>query len=306
MKKLVLLFAMVLGATNMYAQSEPIQSVDLGLSIRWANMNVGATNPKEPGGYYACGETRLKTGYGRYNYFPSKGREYDVALKKWKYWRMPSREEINELFEKCQFDVFETPERELYCKVTGPNGNHIILPLPGYIDADGTRRKWLTRYWGWGYCGFSYNAQRKDFDWGPNLIGDGGRNFHGCLVRAVTSHEIKNQKPIAERIEELPKYNRGEYSVYWWLRDHRGSYPYYAGNNNIEGDVVLSFTVDIDGSIKDIKVEKSPHESLSEDAIRRIKEMPKWEPAKINGQATSFRYVLPIKYNIREYISGDW
>ena len=302
MKKLIVLLTMVLGMANISAQEvEDIQSVDLGLSIKWANMNVGATNPRDPGGYYACGETRLKTGYGIYNYFPNEGREYDVALKKWKYWRMPTREEIKELFEKCQFDVYKTPENEQYCKVTGPNGNHIILPLPGYISEEGGRQKWLTRYWGWNYSGFSYNAQSKKFSWGSLGIGDGGNKYHGCLVRAVTSNDIKNQKPIAEKIEDLPKYERGEYSLYcWWLPKHF-YYPPYALRHGIKGNVVLSFTIDTDGSIKDIKVESSPHACLSEAAVQTISGMPKWIPGKVKGQITPIRYVLPIKYDISSY-----
>ena len=298
MKKLILLLTVLFGAANMSAQEVvDIQSVDLGLSIKWANMNVGATNPRDPGGYYACGETRLKTGYGKYNYFPNEGREYDVALKKWKYWRMPTREEIRELFENCQFDVYETPQKERYCKVTGPNGNHIILPLPGYIEDDGTRRTWLTRYWGWNYCGFSYNAQSKKFSWGPLGVGHGGNRYEGCLVRAVTKHDIKSQKPIAERIDDLPKYEKGEYSLYcWWIPQHF-DYPSYALDYNIQGNVVLSFIVDTDGSIKDIKVESSPHQCLSEAAVRMISKMPKWKPGKIEGQ----RFVLPIKYSISSY-----
>lgn len=308
MKKVFVLLAMVLGATNMYSQSEPIKSIDLGLSVKWANMNVGAENPRDPGGYYACGETRIKTGYGIYNYFPNIGREADVALTKWKYWRMPTREEINELMNNCKFDVYETPERELYCKVTGPNGNSIILPLPGYIDEDGTRRKWLTNYWGSGNCHFLYNAQSKRFDWGQNGVGDGGRNFHGCLVRPVTPHDINNQKTVVEHIDELPKYQNGELSISNYMDKHL-NYPIDCLENRIEGDVEVSFIVETDGSLSDIRIENSTEDLFNTSALRAVKNMGKWTPGRKNGTIEAQRVILPIKFNIQHYryrTYGTW
>jgi len=299
MKKTLVLLAIVLGASNMYAQTELIQSVDLGLSIRWANMNVGATNPKDPGGYYANRETRIKTGYGKYNYFPeSDVSKADVALTKWKYWRMPTKSEIDELFEKCSFEVYEDSDGKIYSKVTGPNGNHIILPLAGYYDYEG-HESWVTRYNGQNFDGFNYNHQSKRFS-----IHSTSEGYYGGMVRAVTPHKITDQEPIAEHVEDLPKYNRGELSFYtWWMREYRKNkiYPPYAQENGIEGVVVVSFIVETDGSISDVRVEKSVHESLDKDTVRMMTKMPKWQPGHKNGNTVPIRYTLPIKYDIEEF-----
>lgn len=306
MKKLMLLITVMLAAASMFAQKEFIQSVDLGLSIRWANMNIGAINPKDPGGYYASRETRIKTGYMRDNWLPeSDASKGDVALVKWKYWRMPTQEEIDELFEKCSFERFRESDGRSYCKVTGPNGNHIILPLAGYYD-DYEQRGWLTRYNGRGSAGFIYNAQSKRLKNHVTDDSDGGRSYQGSMVRAVTPHVITNQEPIDEHIKDLPKFgDRGEYGFYaFWLREYRKKrsvYPPFAKENKIEGVVVVSFTVETDGSLSDFRIEKSIHESLDNDAINTLKNMPKWTPGKRNGEIVPMRYVLPIRYNIRQF-----
>lgn len=305
MKKVLVLLAMALGASIVYAQSEPIQSIDLGLSIRWANMNVGAINPKDPGGYYASRETRIKTGYGNYNWFPeSDPSKADVALTKWKYWRMPTQAEIDELLGKCSLNVYKDSDGKMYCKVTGPNGNHIILPLAGYYEDYG-HESWLTRYNGQGNANFTYNRDENRFHTRDNGDMGGTRPFYGSMVRAVTPHKITNQEPIVEHVEDLPKYgDRGEHTIYtYWMRDYRKNrtYPPFAQENGIEGVVVVSFTVETDGSITDVKVEKSVHQSLDEDAVRMIKKMPKWNPGGKNGHVEPVRYTLPIKYDIEEF-----
>ena len=131
----------------------PGQEVDLGLSVKWAAWNVGADSPEQYGGYYAWGETEEKSDYtwNTYKYWWSdedddhywdlneftnigsniSGSQYDVATVKWgNGWRMPTKEELNELYNKCTFEGC-TYNGVVGCKVTGPNGNSIFLPCAG-------------------------------------------------------------------------------------------------------------------------------------------------------------------------------
>ncbi len=127
------------------------EAVDLGLSVKWASCNVGATSPEEYGGYYAWGETEEKSSYdienhigeiygvaiGEYfdNGVPTRlnisGTSYDVAHVKWgNGWRMPTKDEAIELIENCSWEYLKV--NGIYCeKVTGPNGNSIYLPYAG-------------------------------------------------------------------------------------------------------------------------------------------------------------------------------
>ena len=107
--------------------------VDLGLSVKWATCNVGASTPKGYGNYYAWGETSPKSSYTSSNYTYSRNPttiplNRDAVAVNWGgNWRMPTFNEIKELKKKCKW----TWTGRGYT-VTGPNGNSIFLPAAGY------------------------------------------------------------------------------------------------------------------------------------------------------------------------------
>ncbi len=113
--------------------------VDLGLSVKWATCNVGASSPSDYGDYYAWGETRTKSEYtentsitcGK-NFGSIAGNsQYDAARYNWGgTWRLPTKEEIDELVDKCT-GTWTTMNGHNGYKVTGPNGNSIFLPAEG-------------------------------------------------------------------------------------------------------------------------------------------------------------------------------
>lgn len=122
--------------------------VDLGLSVRWATTNIGASKPSGVGGFYAWGETSTKSEYWRenysycsasgydFNYFNPLtdicGTQYDVAAKKLgDGWRMPTLAEANELITKCTWTREDVDGVKVY-RVTGPNGNSIIIPITSW------------------------------------------------------------------------------------------------------------------------------------------------------------------------------
>lgn len=113
--------------------------VDLGLSVDWADMNVGAVKSSDCGAYYAWAETEEKTDYQpstSFSYEKNIGSdisntEYDVAHTEWKgAWRMPTRAQFQELVNMCQW-TWTTQDNVNGYKVTGPNGNSIFLPANG-------------------------------------------------------------------------------------------------------------------------------------------------------------------------------
>src|SRR5574344_815485 len=123
----------------------PGEAIDLGLSVKWASCNVGATTPEGYGGYYAWGETEGKKVYDEstYKYYDSStksyidignkisGTQYDVAHVKWGgSWRMPTDEEFQELCNKCT-STWTTYKGVYGRKFIGPNGNSIFLPAAG-------------------------------------------------------------------------------------------------------------------------------------------------------------------------------
>ena len=120
--------------------------VDLGLSVKWATCNVGASDPCEDGDIFAWGETETKETYDYSNsltdglsisklkslgFIDGKGNlasSHDVAAVNWGgSWRMPTESEMEELVNNCTWE-WKIRYNEQWCEVTGPNGNSIILP----------------------------------------------------------------------------------------------------------------------------------------------------------------------------------
>lgn len=131
--------------------------VDLGLSVLWADCNVGADKPEEPGSRFAWGETTQKIYYSEYNYkhmaafkdenkwwyskyVPSKANsndpytdgktrldpEDDAARVNWGgKWRMPTKEDYKELYEKCEWKEDS---------INGVKGYRITSRVPGYTQ----------------------------------------------------------------------------------------------------------------------------------------------------------------------------
>jgi hypothetical protein len=114
-------------------------AVDLGLpsGLKWASFNLGASKPEEYGDYYAWGEVETKESYEPNNYkFVNGGSavndkntldiENDVAHKEWGgKWRMPSREEFDELIQNCTWT---------WTTQKGVNGFLVTSNKPGYTD----------------------------------------------------------------------------------------------------------------------------------------------------------------------------
>ena len=140
--------------------------VDLGLSVKWATCNVGASSPEGYGEYFAWGETSSKTRYEEFNCKTyrktmtdiSGDAQYDVAKAKWGGdWRMPTEEEMQELLDECTW-TWEEKEGVKGCKVTGPNGNSIFLPAAGNrngssLSSDGISGSYWSSTQG-GYDGY--------------------------------------------------------------------------------------------------------------------------------------------------------
>ena len=121
--------------------------VDLGLSVKWASFNVGASKPEESGGYYSWGETEEKESYTAETYLYNNiylgpcisGSPLDVANVKLGYnWRLPTSDEFYELYSQCTWTWTSVGGIPGF-QITGPNGNHIFLPSAGFYRNDQLR-----------------------------------------------------------------------------------------------------------------------------------------------------------------------
>ena len=126
--------------SNTQVSSE--KAVDLGLSVKWASCNVGATSPEQFGDKYAWGETTTKKKYNEENYIYYDANnesyvdigtniantDYDVAHVKWgDNWRMPTLTELKELRDNCKWEWTNVNGVNGW-KVIGTNGKSIFFP----------------------------------------------------------------------------------------------------------------------------------------------------------------------------------
>lgn len=128
-----------------------IKAIDLGLSVKWCNCNLGSETPEGFGNYYGWGETVLKEEYTYDNYLIETGSavscggkndflrgsdikktQNDIAfVKLGDGWRMPTQTELQELIDNCS--VEESSINGVNgVKFTAKNGNSIFLPKAGY------------------------------------------------------------------------------------------------------------------------------------------------------------------------------
>lgn len=185
--------------------------VDLGLSVKWATCNVGASKPEEYGDYFAWGETSPKSSYGwstykygssaksltKYNSYSSRGlvdnmsqleKSDDAAHANWGgSWRMPTKAELEELRDKCDWTWTAIGDLCGYKVTSKKNGNSIFLPAAGYHQAGPLYDVGSNgRYWSVSinvdnpYCVCSLRIRSSYADWGY------GDRCLGYSVRAVT------------------------------------------------------------------------------------------------------------------------
>lgn len=119
----------------------------------------------------------------------------------------------------------------------------------------------------------------------------------------TTILEVNNDLPFIQPniIEDFPDVDAefdGGYEAWKKYILSELTYPEYSIENGDEGTVYLTFVVEVDGSIGDIKINKSVSPEIDREAKRVIKQSPKWKPGKVGNQNVRSRMSIPIKFEI--------
>lgn len=179
--------------------------VDLGLSVKWATMNVGASKPEDYGDYFAWGETTTKTTYDWSTYKWCNGSEStmtkyctssdygivdnkttleltdDAARANWGgSWRMPTTAEQDELRNNCTWTWTTQGGVNGYKVTSKTNGNFIFLPAAGFrgggsLDDAGSGGYYWSSSLGESYSFGAYylSFSSDNVSWYYGLRGDG-------------------------------------------------------------------------------------------------------------------------------------
>ena len=114
----------------------------------------------------------------------------------------------------------------------------------------------------------------------------------------------KEKKPVFQVVEQMPQFPGGEKRMMYFLSVNT-KYPVQAKADKVEGTVVVNFVVSSTGKIENVKVVKSVHPALDEEAVRVVSSMPDWDPGKQNGKAVDVSYVIPIEFSLKKPEGGN-
>jgi len=119
----------------------------------------------------------------------------------------------------------------------------------------------------------------------------------GYLKKSTSSNNGDSKVYDFVSLDRQPYFPGGMQEFYKYLGKNV-KYPQEAQKNNIQGKVFLSFVVETDGALTDIKVDRSVGSGLDEEAVRLIKESPKWIPGMQDGQNVRVKYNIPISFSL--------
>jgi len=168
--------------------------VDLGLSVKWATCNVGATTPYGYGNYYAWGETTTRSSYSSSNYRYSSNPttlplSADAAHVNWGgSWRMPTYNELSELKNTnyCTWTWITLNGVKGYKVTSKKNGNSIFLPAGGWRSENLREAGSSGGYWSTSLnTSNSDGAYGVDFEWGGSVEWASYYRWYGHSIRAV-------------------------------------------------------------------------------------------------------------------------
>ncbi len=122
----------------------------------------------------------------------------------------------------------------------------------------------------------------------------------GAAVESVAETLEKNPDAVLpfQVVEVKPTFDGGDANDFSKWVNSQIVYPQDAVDQKIEGKVVLQFTVNKLGEVKDVKVVRGVNEILDKEAVRVVESSPKWEPASQNGVPVSVNYTFPVIFKI--------
>ena len=113
----------------------------------------------------------------------------------------------------------------------------------------------------------------------------------------VNNNRNEQDNRVFDVVEQQPSFPGGPSALNNWIRENI-KYPADAAKNEIEGLVTVSFIVEKDGSISNVKVVYPTDPSLDKEAVRLVAMMPKWRPGRQNGQPARVKYFVPITFKL--------
>jgi len=117
-------------------------------------------------------------------------------------------------------------------------------------------------------------------------------------VPIEVEEEVVEEAPIFTVVESMPEFKGGMAELYKYLGNNI-KYPVMAKESGIQGKVYVTFVVERDGSITDVRVLRGIGGGCDEEAVRVVQDMPKWTPGKQRGKPVRVQYNLPVRFTLQ-------
>lgn len=132
----------------------------------------------------------------------------------------------------------------------------------------------------------------------PNKTTQNGQNApEPVRSKPLYKPQPVNKNSVYDVVEQMPSFPGGISGLRTYLNQNI-RYPAEAQENCVQGRVVVSFVVGKDGHISDVTVLRSVDPSLDKEAIRVIRNMPRWTPGKQGGEPVRVRYNVPVSFRL--------
>ncbi len=116
-------------------------------------------------------------------------------------------------------------------------------------------------------------------------------------VEIVEEEEEEEEQTIFTVVENSAEFPGGPAEMYKYIGSNL-KYPQQARETGTQGLVYVTFVVEKNGELTDIKVLRDIGSGCGEEAVRVVKSMPKWTPAKQRGKAVRMQFNLPVKFTL--------
>lgn len=121
--------------------------------------------------------------------------------------------------------------------------------------------------------------------------------------KATTRSQVKQQEDYntvydAAIVEKMPEFPGGDSEIMKFIANNL-QYPASAIENEIQGKVIVQFTVTKTGEVSDVSVMRSVDPDIDQEAVRVISKLPKFKPGTQNGKAVNVRYTYPVTFRLQ-------
>ena len=118
-----------------------------------------------------------------------------------------------------------------------------------------------------------------------------------AVVGVVDGQSVRDRSVCFSPVEQMPEFVGGSQALLQYLRENV-DYPEKCIEDGMHGKVIISFVIDKKGWVTKPCVARSVHPLLNKEAVRVVKNMPRWNPGTLSGKPVKVKYCVPIVFKL--------